>query len=263
MFFITKLPSSWLSKKKKLIERAKRIKFMKLVKMGFYCIEIISMANAFGSLYDTLRLRVDKVVHCFAYGRPGKCNWGIWMCFIGLICAMYSLTTIVFEEFMKIPEEMKFHESPAFLGFKLGLTFTIRRRLYKWHIEKMKRKYFSRRHNPGDLIMKMVRFRGMIGADLRNVRTNLIRANTVQFMTLIIVIFLENREVREIIKEEVGPYVLEFWKNVVNEWRIMAYPYTTTHKILAESWKDSYPVQLEQTSFFRELREEFLELFFY
>ncbi|AFP65422.1 hypothetical protein CMESO_249 (nucleomorph) [Chroomonas mesostigmatica CCMP1168] len=235
---------------------------MKLIKWGLYCVEIISIASAFGSIYDTLRLRVDTVVHCFAYDKANRCNWGILVCFLGLMTSMYSLTTSVFEEYMRIPEEMKFHETGGFLGFKIGLIFLARRWLYKWNTIKMEQKYINTFHNWYDFLMKIRRFNSMIGDDLRNVRQNLIRANTVQIITFIVVFPLQNKYVRRFLCQEMYPSAVETWKEIKDEWKNSTAPLNTRYSILKNFWEENYPFLIRPRRFIRELNEELFDDFF-
>lgn len=201
--------------KKKAKKKKERFPYLMIVKWGFYTIELMALTSAFGSIYDNLRIRVQPIVHCFAYGLERRCNWGIFASFMGIMLALYSLTTSVFVEFMKIPAEMKIHETPFFLGFKFGLTFLIRRRLYKWHIDKIKRKYFTRRYHPWDLIMKMTRLGTMIGTDVRNVRQNIIQANIFQLFIILIEMYYQDPLFNWLIKYEIRkqiPRVKRKWK---------------------------------------------------
>jgi hypothetical protein len=254
--------------KRKLKKR--KVPFRKVFKWAFYTLEMISLASAFGSIYDTLRLRVQPIVHCFAYGLEKRCNWGIFTCFLGIMFAMYSLTTSVFIEFMTIPKEMKIHETPFFLGFKFGLTFLIRRRLYKWHIEKIKKKYFTRRYHPWDLIMKMTRLGTMIGADVRNVRRNIIRANTFQLLTIILVMYFEEPLFRWFIRDtmqRIKWQIKKRWKRFYRRSGLYFLVRFSLQEIIEIVRTIDYPFgTIEGISFTHQLKREcrvfFMQIFF-
>lgn len=260
-----KLDFRFFKKKKKnqqkIKKKQKKIDYTMVLKWAFYTIEMISLSSAFGSIYDTLRLRVQPMVHCFAYGTEGRCNWGIVTCFIGILFAMYSLTTSIFSRFMKIPTEMKFHETPFFLGLKIGLTFIIRRRLYKWHIEKIKKKYFTRRYHPWDLIMKMTRLGTMIGTDVRNVRKNIIRANTFQWLTTILIMYLEEPTFRWFIKDTMQRFIRHFrkrCKKIYRKNRLNHPIYFSIQNIISEVRNEGYPFGYTNvTQFSSEIKREF------